>query len=145
VPLILYVLTPFLILAYPDSAPQIEQIRGAPVTSDWQYLGQVFTRLIVLVPAAWLLRVITGRYNSLFKLREHYAHKYAIAASVEGFKHQAPGYEGDIAAATYAELIYNPVSEAEPVKHEVKAPMRALDIIVERLKRDDRAKEAKAK
>lgn len=138
VPLIAYVAAPFLVLLNPEWADQIQAIRGAPIVSDWQYLGQVFSRLVILVPAAWLVRITSGRYNSLFKLREHYAHKYAIAASVEGFKRQAPGYEGDIAAATYAELIYNPVMETEPAKNEVKAPNRLLNIIVERLNKPDK-------
>lgn len=141
-PLIAYVASPFLVLFRPDLADMIQQIRGAPVTSDWQYAGQVFSRLVILVPAAWLMRVTSGRYNSIFRLREHYAHKYTIAASVEGFKRQAPGYEGDIAAATYAELLYNPTIDSEPVKHEVKVPNRALDIIIERLKKSDKKEPA---
>lgn len=137
VPLIAYVAAPFLIFLNPDWASQVAEIRGAPPTSDWQYAAQVFSRLIILLPAAWLVRITTGRYNSIFKLREHYAYKYAIAASVEGFKRQAPGFEAEIAATTYAQLMHNPVADAEPTKNEVKAPNKLLELILDRMKPDD--------
>jgi hypothetical protein len=79
--------------------------------NGWQYLGQVVARFIILLPAIWFVTFATARYNSLFKLREHYAYKYSMAFAVDGFKKQAPGHEDMIAALVFEQLAFNPADK----------------------------------
>jgi hypothetical protein len=53
------------------------------------------------------------RHAQLFRLREDYAYKYSIAASVDSFMKQAKEYADDIAAACYYELTYNPAEHMD--------------------------------
>ncbi|MBX3504960.1 MAG: hypothetical protein KF895_05735 [Parvibaculum sp.] len=79
--------------------------------NSWQYLGQVLARIAVLLPAAWFVSFAAIRHSSLFRLREHYAYKYSMAVSVEGFKQQAPVYEQEIAALVLEQLAFNPADK----------------------------------
>lgn len=69
---------------------------------------QVIGRSVLLVPGAWLAKFTADRHAKLFRLKEHYAYKYSLASSVEGFKQQAQTYNDEIAAATFFELTFNP-------------------------------------
>lgn len=60
--------------------------------------------LLLLIPAALFIRFSGHRYNNLFRLREHYAHKYSIAVSVEGFRDQLEKGKEEIIAATFTQL-----------------------------------------
>lgn len=66
------------------------------------------SRALVLLPSILLLTFASRQHSALFQLREHYSHKYNIAASVHGFKAQAPDYEQPIAGAVFLELLKNP-------------------------------------
>ena len=80
-----------------------------------QFVAGVFARMALMLPAAWLTVFTGGRHARLFRLREQYAHKFSIAASVDGFKKQAQGYEDAIAAETYMRLAaINPAERMEP-------------------------------
>ncbi|MER9392207.1 MULTISPECIES: hypothetical protein [unclassified Mesorhizobium] len=115
--------------------PQIHIVDAAAPGSEWQYLGQVLGRVLILVPAAWLVSFTAIRYSSLFRLREHYAYKYSMAVSVEGFQKQAPDYQQEIAAMVLEQLAFNPADKLVPSKEmkEGKAPL-FLGILLERLK-----------
>lgn len=76
-------------------------------------VGQVVTRLLLLVPTAWLTKFAAARHASLFRLREHYAYKYSIASSVEGFKKQAPSHQEEVAAAAFYALTVNPAERMD--------------------------------
>ena len=81
------------------------------------FVAGVFARIVLMLPAAWLTVFTGGRHARLFRLREQYAHKFSIAASVDGFKKQSQGYEDEIAADTYLRLAaINPAERMEP-KH----------------------------
>ncbi|UJQ93333.1 hypothetical protein [Mariluticola halotolerans] len=134
VPLIGYALSPFAVFLNAEWKDVVDQIRGPVVTSDWQYISQVFSRLVILLPAAWLVRITTGRYNSLFRLREQYGHKYAIASSVEGFKRQAPDFQSEVVASTFEELMYNSIEHLQPEKNESKPPNRILNFLLNKLR-----------
>ena len=105
----------------------------APATqiSTEQFVIGVFARMAFMLPAAWLTLFMGGRHARLFRLREQYAHKFSIAASVDGFKKQAEGYEDAIAAETYIRLAaINPAERMEP-RHAAhddgsKSPLAAL-------------------
>lgn len=68
------------------------------------------SRALVLLPSILLVAFASRRHSALFQLREEYGHKYNMAASVNGFKAQAPDYEQPIAAAVFLELLKNPTS-----------------------------------
>lgn len=80
-----------------------------------QFAASASARMAIMLPAVWLTMFAGGRHARLFRLREQYAHKFSIAASVDGFKKQAEGYEGAIAAETYMRLAaINPAERMEP-------------------------------
>lgn len=81
-----------------------------------QILAGLGTRLLIILPALLLAGFATHRHAMLFRLREEYNHKYAIAASVHGFKQQAPQYQEAIAAAVFQELLQNPTSSMDERK-----------------------------
>jgi hypothetical protein len=71
-------------------------------------ISGVLSRILILLPGAWLTTFAGHRYSSLFQLHREYAFKAAIAMSLEGFKKQAPGYEEEIAGAAFLELTEKP-------------------------------------
>lgn len=111
-PLILFVFSPFIVAFMPDNKNLSAAIAGMTANqSGWHYVGQVFARFVILVPAVWYVAFCTARYNSLFKLKEHYSYKYSMAVAVEGFKKQAPGYDEMIAALVFEQLAFNPADK----------------------------------
>lgn len=55
-------------------------------------------RILLMLPATWLTAFFAKSYSSFFDLEREYAHKAALAMSVDGFKRQAPKYEEEITA-----------------------------------------------
>ncbi|ANG96766.1 hypothetical protein A8A54_09965 [Brucella pseudogrignonensis] len=111
----------FFLIMMPIAKPFLEYyfkglqiVEQAALGSSWQYLGQVLGRLLILVPAIWLVKFTSIRYSSLFRLREHYAYKYSMAVAVEGFKKQAPDYGQEITAMVLEQLAFNPVDKLVP-------------------------------
>jgi hypothetical protein len=104
-----------------------------PPTDAKLYALQIAARLVLLVPAAWFLRFAANRHSALFRLREEYAHRYALASSVEGFKKQAEEFKEMIAAATYMHLTANPAGTlADHAKGgDDKAPNPFLDKVMD--------------
>ena len=74
-----------------------------------------------------------GRHAALFRLKEHYAFKYSVASSVDGFKQQAVPYEDEIAAATFFELTFNPADRMEGKGVEERHPNPIIDKVMEKL------------
>ncbi len=140
IPLMLYVFLPILALFLQTRYPELASVAPALDTqgemSGWQYLGQVLARFIILLPAAWLVSFSAIRHSSLFRLREHYAYKYSMAVSVEGFRKQATGYESEIAALVLEQLAFNPADKLTPSKDipEGKVPHPLLNILLEKFR-----------
>lgn len=112
VPLMLFVFAPFIVAFLPDNKNLVGAIAGmAAEQSSWHYIGQVLARFVILLPAIWYVSFCSARYNSLFKLKEHYSYKYSMAVAVDGFKKQAPEYESMIAALVLEQLAFNPVDK----------------------------------
>lgn len=87
---------------------------GTPTgTIAVQALSALGLRGLVVLPALLLAGFTAHRHSTLFRLREEYSHKYTAAASVQGFKLQAPSFEESIAAAVFAEVIKNPAISME--------------------------------
>jgi archaellum component FlaC len=70
-------------------------------------------RVMVILPALLLAAFASKRHSTLFRLREEYNHKFTAAASVNGFKAQAPNYEEQIAGAVFQELLINPANSMD--------------------------------
>jgi hypothetical protein len=70
----------------------------------YAFIGRIF----LLLPATWLTAFFAKSYASFFDLEREYAHKAALAMSVDGFKRQAPKYEEEITAEVFLEIRNNP-------------------------------------
>lgn len=93
-----------------------------------QALSALGSRGLMILPSLLLAGFTAHRHSALFRLKEEYGHKYSAAASVQGFKLQAPSYQESIAAAVFAELLKNP-AEALDTERE-KRPNAFLDRLI---------------
>ncbi|WP_152977823.1 hypothetical protein [Bradyrhizobium pachyrhizi] len=67
-------------------------------------------------------------------LREHYAYKYSIASSVEGFKQQSPEqYKDYVALIAFNELTFNPATQMEAKGSETKHLNPLLDAAMKKM------------
>lgn len=99
-----------------------------------EFLGQMLVRALLLIPAAWFAKFAAARHAALFRLKEHYAYKYSVASSVEGFKKQAEPFKDAIAAATFFELTFNPAERMETKSHhEQRHPNLAMEWVMKKL------------
>jgi len=97
----------------------------------------VLGKIILLLPATWLTAFFTKSYAELFRLEREYAHKAALAMSVDGFKRQAPQYQEEITAEVFLEIRNNPAKgEAiEPAAHPLYDVLsRAVGKVLEKKK-----------
>lgn len=106
-------------------------------THHWQQLAQLGGRIIILVPAAWFVSFAARRHASLFRLREHYAYKYSMAVSVEGFKKQAPEFASAIAATVLEELAFNPAERMDAKPQDGNSPAPALNYLLNKLRKSE--------
>ncbi|SFL59842.1 hypothetical protein SAMN03159423_2730 [Bradyrhizobium sp. NFR13] len=96
-------------------------------------LGHVIARALLLIPPLLLVRFSAARHERLFRLREHYAYKYSIASSVEGFKQQSPEqYRDYIALTAFNELTFNPATQMESKGSETKHPNPLIDAFLKK-------------
>jgi hypothetical protein len=79
----------------------------------------VLGKIVLLLPATWLTAFFTKSYADFFHLEREYAHKAALAMSVDGFKRQAEKYQEEITAEVFMEIRNNPAkgSPATPASH----------------------------
>lgn len=105
---------------------------SAPNVTEFE-LGQLAVRVLLLIPGAWLAKFAAARHAALFRLREHYAYKYSIATSVEGFKKQAPSFQEGIAAAAFHELTFNPADRMESAGQETRHPNPIMDWFLKKI------------
>lgn len=98
-----------------------------------EVIAQVAARALLLIPGIWLVRFTSARHERLFRLREHYAYKYSVASSVEGFKKQAPELEQGIAAATFYELTFNPATRMDANSSETRHPNPVMEWVMKKL------------
>lgn len=137
IPLIVFIFAPFIAPILSENDTVINSIAAmGSERSGWQYVGQVIARFIILLPAIWFVTFTTARYNSLFKLREHYAYKYSMAMAVDGFKKQAPGHEDLIAALVFEQLAFNPADKLGKFKDvSENVPNPAMQILLDFLRK----------
>lgn len=140
-PLLFYIFLPVLGPVLQNLFPELNGIADSfndpRDVSGWQYLGQVLARFVILLPAAWFVSFSAIRHSSLFRLREHYAYKYSMAVSVEGFQKQAEGYEGEVAALVLEQLAFNPADKLVHSRdiQEGKVPHPILSLILAKLRK----------
>jgi glutathione peroxidase-family protein/uncharacterized protein YoxC len=93
----------------------VQGIDATSTNSPYVILG----KFLLLIPATWCTAFFTKSYADLFHLEREYAHKAALAMSVDGFKRQAPGYEEEITAEVFMEIRTNPAKgqPVEPASH----------------------------
>ncbi|MDQ8700739.1 hypothetical protein [Hyphomicrobium sp. LHD-15] len=137
IPLAIYILAPILNLFFPDTIGAGEQLGLQPEPSHLQHLVQLIGRIAFLIPAAWFVSFSARRHASLFKLREHYAYKYSMAVSVEGFKKQAPEYASEVAATVLEQLAFNPAERMDAKLQDSNGPAPILNIILQRLRKGE--------
>jgi hypothetical protein len=91
---------------------------GLDVKADASPYGAV-SKILLLIPATWLTAFFTKSYADFFHLEREYAHKAALAMSVDGFKRQAQKYEEEITAEVFMEIRSNPANKlgVEPASH----------------------------
>jgi hypothetical protein len=89
---------------------------------------QLLVLLLLIVPSAIMTRFTSSRYNSLFRLREQYAHKFAVAFSMEGFKGQLDdkSQQSQLVATTFAQLSSN--NPADTIEHRSSSEDHPLPI-----------------
>jgi hypothetical protein len=107
-------------------------LSGEIKPSDFE-LGQVIVRALLLIPGIWFARFAAARHSALFRLREHYEYKYSIAASVEGFKMQAPTFKDEIAATAFRELAFNPADKMDGTNTESGHPNPVTDWLLKKM------------
>lgn len=119
---------------FPTPSPNPNQ-DGTP----YAVLGKIF----LLLPATWLTAFFTKSYAEYFHLEREYAHKAALAKSVDGFKRQAPKYEEEITAEVFMEIRTNPASRdgPDPAAHPL---YDVLSKVVSKVLTKDAKKEDKA-
>lgn len=81
----------------------------------------VLGKIILLLPGTWLTLFFSKTFTEFFHLEREYAHKAALAKSVDGFKREAPKYEEEITASVFGEILNNPSSRQspEPAQHPI--------------------------
>ncbi|WOH85034.1 hypothetical protein RX327_18755 [Bradyrhizobium sp. BEA-2-5] len=116
------------------SAGFIEIATSGEKGSQSDLIGHVIARALLLVPALLLVRFAAARHERLFRLREHYAYKYSIASSVEGFKQQSPEqYKDYVALIAFNELTFNPATQMEAKGSETKHLNPLLDAAMKKM------------
>lgn len=115
------------------SVPDVVVAKAVDPHTTSDVLAQIAARALLLIPGVWLVRFAGARHERLFRLREHYAYKYSIASSVEGFKKQAPDMEQGIAATAFYELTFNPANRMDANSTESRHPNPAMEWLMKKL------------
>jgi hypothetical protein len=105
---------------------------GAPT------LAGVVSRAVIIIGPFWLTLFSARRYRSLFDLRQQYSHKYNMAFSMEGFKHQAPSFAEGIAAWVFTIVAANPLLQPKGRPMDAPPPLTVDALVTEAKERFDR-------
>ncbi len=90
----------------------------------------IIGKIVLLLPCSWLCMFFSKSFSEFFHLEREYAHKAALAKSVEGFKREAPDFEQVITTGVFGEILNNPSSRKspEPATHPIyEALTKRLD------------------
>jgi uncharacterized protein YoxC len=81
----------------------------------------IIGKIVLLLPGSWLSLFFSKTFSEFFHLEREYAHKAALAKSVEGFKREAPDFEQEITTGVFGEILNSPSSRKspEPASHPI--------------------------
>lgn len=143
--LLVFLTLPIAIYVFPGLHILVKQLTGVSFDpllpksiadhSSFETIAQIAARALLLVPGIWLVRFTAARHERLFRLREHYAFKYSVASSVEGFKKQAPEMKEAIAAAAFFELTFNPATRMDAGDTEARHPNPIMEWVMQKLQK----------
>lgn len=105
------------------SAAVTNAVQASP--NGWDALISLLGKVFLMFPATWLTQFFSKSYSEFFHLEREYAHKAALARSVEGFKKQAPDFEQEITTAVFFEVQSNPSKREAPdaAEHPILGPL----------------------
>ena len=133
--------------AFPLAAHLLPGLFGAWIPAmDLKSEGSpyaVLGKIVLLLPTTWLTAFFTKSYAEFFHLEREYAHKAALAMSVDGFKRQAPSYEQEITAEVFLEIRNNPArgTPPEPASHPLYDILaKTVGKVIDRERNKDEAK-----
>lgn len=86
---------------------------GSPWSAVVYVIGNLIGKAIVLLPPGILIAFSAKWYAALFRLREQYSYKYTVAASLPGFRVEAPEFYEAMTASAFRELLFNPAAEPQ--------------------------------
>jgi len=93
--------------------PLLAQSANGPAADAGPWLAAL-GKLIIMLPATWATAFFAGNYAELFHLSREYAHKAALAKSIDGFQREAPQYKEEIVGGVFLEIQDNPGSRKAP-------------------------------
>lgn len=93
--------------------PLLAQSANGPAADAGPWLAAL-GKLILMLPATWATAFFAGNYAELFHLSREYAHKAALAKSIDGFQREAPQYKEEIVGGVFLEIQDNPGSRKVP-------------------------------
>ena len=108
------------------------------IDSGWKLLYELASRITFIMPGILLTAFAARRHSQLFRLREHYAYKYSIAVSIEGFMKQSPKYAEDIAALAFEQIAFDPAESLTKTK-EPKKEGRIFSMFLKKIEKDSTA------
>ncbi|QJE74000.1 hypothetical protein HHL28_13655 [Aerophototrophica crusticola] len=80
-----------------------------------KFISGMAIRIAIMFPSLVLTAFNINQYRQNFLLREQYAYKYTVAASIDGFRKQAPNHDQAMAAAAFEELLFNPITALKSI------------------------------
>lgn len=97
-------------------------------------IGKIVALMVLTLPFIWRTKFAAQNFSNLFRLKEHYEHKYSLAMSVKGFKEQAPKYEEEFAALTFEHLSFNPADKISESSEVSEHPSPLVEKLMEVLR-----------
>jgi hypothetical protein len=94
--------------------------------------------MALMFPASWMTWFFSKSYTENFHLEREYAHKAALAKSVEGFRREADQYKEIMTYGVFAELLTNPSmhNSPEPARSPVQSVLNDLRNMITKNKID---------
>lgn len=116
-----------------------QQYFAASISGEANQVGPwlaALGKVIFLIPATWATAFFASNYAELFHLSREYAHKAALAKSIDGFKREAPEYAQEIVGSVFMEIQDNPGSRKAPPAATPQNPItkKFLERVLEAIK-----------
>ena len=106
---------------------------GTEPKTGWAFLNTFFVRVSIVLPGIVLTAFALGKYAQLFRLREHYNHKYTMVVALGGFKEEAPEYADDLTALVFEQVAFDPAKSLTKTKSNSDKSLRVFEHFVQKL------------